>query len=150
MHFDEMVTEIINFRFNQTLDIYVKRWLNLREMQVWAATEWPWKKLTNVTLTIDTGDDALDLPTAVRRVVNVYDEAGSALTWIPPDEFASRNRGNTVGGHPSEYTLSSNQIILAPAARAYNSRSTTTGVFHYDISGTKTNGVAVTAAPGLG
>ena len=142
MQFIDMVNEIIQFRFNQTQEIYVKRWLNLREQQVWAATEWPWKKLVDVTLTIDEGDDALDLPVAVRRVANVYDESGSALSWVPPDEFASRNRGQTERGHPSEYTLSSNQIILAPAASGPFSFSIDyeRGIFHYDITGTKTNG----------
>ena len=80
MVFLDMISEIINFRFNQTQDLYVKRWLNMREQQVWAATEWPWKKLTNVTMQIDAGDSALDLPVAVRRVTNVYDQDGQPLS----------------------------------------------------------------------
>jgi len=142
MVFLDMISEIINFRFNQTQDLYVKRWLNMREQQVWAATEWPWKKLTNVTMQIDAGDSALDLPVAVRRVINVYDQDGQPLSWIPPDEFASRNRAVAPQGVPSEYTLSSNQIILSPtSAGVYDfSIDYERGIFHYDGSNTKANG----------
>ena len=142
MEFVDMVSEVISFRFNQTQEMYVKRWLNLREQQVWAAAEWPWKKLTNVTLTIDSGDSALDLPTAVRRVTNVYDGGGSRLSWIPPDEFARKNRGETTPGLPAEYTLSSNQIILAPTAGGDYTFSIDyeRGIFHYTGTDAKANG----------
>jgi hypothetical protein len=148
MQFIDMVNEIINFRFNSTQDLYVKRWLNLREQQVWAQAEWPWKKLTDVTMQIDSGDSALDLPIAVRRVINVYDQTGQRLTWIPPDEFSNLYRGSTLTGVPSVYTLSSNQIILAPTASGNLSFSIDyeRGIFHYDSTGTKVNGAMTDAS----
>jgi hypothetical protein len=137
-----MVDEVITFRFNSTQDIYVKRWLNLREQEVWSAAEWPWKKLIGVHLTIDKNDNQLDLPGSVRRVENVYDEAGGTLTWYPPDEFAFRNRSMTTAGHPTEYTLSGNQIQIAPAAdKSYDfTIDYERGIFHFDVNGTKING----------
>jgi hypothetical protein len=142
MTFADMVNEVIAFRFNSTQDIYVKRWLNLREQEIWSAAEWPWKKMIGVQLTIDQNDNYLDLPGTVRRVENVYDESGAPLAWFPPDEFARRNRGNTVPGHPAEYTLSGNQIQVAPVAD--NNYGFTIdyerGIWHFNQAGVRIDG----------
>jgi hypothetical protein len=142
MNFRDMIDEVVAFRFNSAQTDYVKRWLNMREQEVWMKAEWPFKKMVGVTLTIDEGDKYLDLPGAVRRVHNIYDETGVPLSWYPPEDFAARNRTIGDSGHPAEYTLSGNQLVISP--KADHSYEFTVdyerAVCHYNSSGTVITG----------
>ena len=87
MTFQEIYTEILAARFKSSQTAAIKRWVNLREAQIWAAAEWPWKIVGPTALTITAADNTPTLPTDLFTPLAVYDDLGNSLSYSTQREF---------------------------------------------------------------
>jgi hypothetical protein len=88
------------------------RWLNAAQKLLWAADDWPFKKVAR-NLTLTNGVDRIVLDAAVEAVLFVKDKNGLPLTWVEPRTFRTVYRTDPSTGAPLRYTVDERVVTAA-------------------------------------
>lgn len=124
MTYDEIVQEVIDFRFREGLRSNVKRWVNHREAMLWTAAEWPFRHAPLTQLSINLGDATPQLASDYDRPDLIFDDQGQELLWLTANDFDRNFRygfiqGDT--GRPAVYKWADRVLTLAPTPDTYYS-----------------------------
>lgn len=117
MTYREIQDEILSLRFNEQRRDPCKNWIGFRYGRIWAAAEWPFKKVEPANLTVTVGDDTPTMPVGFRRALALYNELGDLLAPVEPSAFDDAYRvdaANGVTGVPRDYKIVNQQIVLGP------------------------------------
>jgi hypothetical protein len=143
--FQEIYTAVLQARFasNQTTDI--KRWVNFREAQVWAAADWPWKSVGPTNLTVTSGDNTPAIPADCFVPLAVYDDQGYRLRYSIQTDFDDAflmDIANNNMGRPTDFKWNDGVMTLGPTPSAnYTYKfSYQRKLAHYATSGALTTG----------
>jgi hypothetical protein len=113
MTFAEIYGEVITARFKSSQTASAKRWVNMREGQIWAAAEWPWKIVSAADVTATTSTPTLD--SSVHSPLAVYDDIGNELEYMIAKDFDEiyipRGIQNT-RGRPEAFKWNNNVLTL--------------------------------------
>jgi len=124
MTFDDICDEVIEARFKESQRTSVKRWVNLREAQIWATAEWPWKIIGPTALTVTTADSTPSLPSDIDRPSKIYDDLGDRLQYMIQDEFddyLTSYQINNTRGRPTTFKWNNGVLTLGVVPdRAYS------------------------------
>jgi hypothetical protein len=118
----------------------VADWLEAAYNDVWNSAEWTFKQVDDATFYTTANGLSNGVPAASPKMpagfanpLEVLDDQGGEVIWLPRDEFKRRYAPNTATGVPEAYMLSNRQIILGPAPASayafqvsYKRRGTTT------------------------
>lgn len=117
MTYEEIWTEIVNWRFNGGNIPSAKLWVNLRYGQVYNDRFWVFRNATALTTTTGGSATLGSLPADFGRLVALNDPYGQALRYLTPSEYAaSYYSTSTPVGAPTDYTVLDGVIKLGPAA----------------------------------
>ena len=146
MTFSEIYGAVIDARFKSSQTMAAKRWINMREAQVWSAAEWPWKIVGPTTLTVEAGDATPTLPTGMYQPLAVYDDQGCRLSYMIQSDFDDAylySQINGTTGRPTSFKWNNGTLTLGDVPDiAYNFMVTfTRKLSHY------TNTAVITSGP---
>jgi hypothetical protein len=114
MTYDDIQDEVINARFKETQRTSVRHWINQRYAWIWAAGDWHFKKVFNEALEVSAADTTPTMPGGYNRTLRLYDDLGTALMYLSPEEFSTSFSDLTTTGRPSFYTVVNRELQLAP------------------------------------
>jgi hypothetical protein len=113
--FSEIYDDVITARFKATQTTQIKRWINLREAQIWAAAEWPWKIVGPTALVVTAADNTPALPADIDRPTAVYDDNGYRLSYLIQTEFDDAflpSQIASTSGRPSAFKWNNGVLTL--------------------------------------
>jgi hypothetical protein len=131
MTFLDIQKAVILARWSPDMLPTIKRWINQRYAWLWSQQEWPFKKNALANLTVTAGDSTPTMPTGVTVVNRIYNQSGTEVFYLTPDQFDDlyTNQPNT--GVPANWTMINSQVYLGPTPDgaytfkiAYESRMT--------------------------
>lgn len=115
MTFQDIFNEVMEARFKASQTTSIKRWINLREAQIWTAAEWPWKIVTGTSLAVTSGDSTPTPPSDIQTPLAVYNDYGYRIEFLPQVEFNEiyipRDVSNTTG-RPETFTWNNGVLTL--------------------------------------
>lgn len=115
MLFSDIYGEVIDARFTASQTNKVKHWINLREAQIWAAAEWPWKIVSHLPLAVETGVFTPTLPAEIQTPLAVFDDKGNSLTYLTESDFDNEfvpTQVTSTTGRPSHYKWNNGFLTL--------------------------------------
>jgi hypothetical protein len=113
MYFADIFTEVSQARFKPSQIPSIKRWINLREAQIWAAADWPWKLTGPSPLPVLQGQSTPVLPAELGTPLEVYDAGGSPLRYLVQDDFDALYASGP-SGSPQDWKWARRQLTLGP------------------------------------
>jgi len=117
MTFQDIYTEVLSARFKSSQTASIKRWVNMREAQIWAAAEWHWKIVGPTSLAITAADDTPTIAADMSSPLSVYDANGEPLWYYIQADFNDMNLpliANAIQGTPGSYTWNNLVLTLSP------------------------------------
>ncbi len=122
MTFADIYDEVITARFKSAQTPQIKRWINLRESQIWAAAEWPWKITAPTVITVDDEMTIFStLPEDFQTPLAVYDDLGNKLRYMIQSEFDATYQSvaiNDVTGRATDFKFQDGTLTFGPALDA--------------------------------
>ena len=115
MTFSEIYNAVVEARFKSSQTMAVKRWVNMREAQVWSAAEWPWKLVGPTTLAVDASDNTPTVPTDTYQPLAVYDDRGERLEYFTQSDFDDvyiPGQINSTTGRPRSFKWNDRVLTL--------------------------------------
>lgn len=128
-----MQNSVLAARFNEGLRDEAKLWLNQRLGVLWAAADWPFKKLTE-SCSVG-GDGVVVPPSMVRRVLAVWNSDNDKLEWLEPQVFRSYYDGTETGTLPVAWTIDGEDMKIAPIGAGTVSVRHERRLYHLDENG---------------
>lgn len=117
MVFSEIYGEVITARFNTGQTANAKRWVNLREAQIWATAEWPWAIVGPTALVVTSTDSTPALPVDIDTPSAIYDDHGDKLQYMIQSEFDDAfisPQLNNTRGRPNAFKWNNGILTLGP------------------------------------
>jgi hypothetical protein len=113
--YKELQDEVIDFRFNEGRRDIIKRLIDRRYAMVWAAAEWPFKKMPRTALTVGASLTGLTMPADFGRALHLETSAGEPLKYYPPVEFQDNwDALDSSAGTATDYTVINGTIYVRP------------------------------------
>lgn len=114
MNFRDMQDAVITARFRDGQRAEVKRWINLRYIRCWGYADWPFKIAPAESLAVTAGANTPVIPETFSRVISLWDDQGSKLTELTPDEWDRIYLVNTSSSRPGDFKVQDRRIYLGP------------------------------------
>lgn len=120
MDYVDIQDEIINLRFNSTKRPSVKRWIDAKYAEVWAAYDWPFKFASGDPFDVAAGDARVTMSDTFHKMSpqGFVDENGNVLRFLDQRMFFSAYAASTDEGHPDTFTIVNNEVLFAPISDA--------------------------------
>lgn len=116
--------EVQGLRFNDDGDsVRVTRWINQGYAQVWAGDDWTFRKAVANPRTVAQQQSLDHTPSHGFVVRGLWDENGSRLEWMDPEQFfdlyatdgnPASTSADISSGPPDSYTILDEEILLGP------------------------------------
>ncbi len=148
MTFADIFNEVISARFKTSQTPSIKRWINLREAQIWASAEWPWKLVGPTALAVAIGVDTPTVPSDIDRPSAIYDDQGSRMRYLTQTDFDDFYRAYTINssrGRSDAFKWNNGVLTLGPVPDATYSYTMAylRRICHYDNTDALTDGPMV-------
>lgn len=120
MTFNELATEVITTRFNESMRARIKRWINVCEQKIWDAEDWPFKYVTDQALTVTANTQTINTSsiTDFNRPITLLDQDGVKIVYLTNREWDDQYADDLSFGEPVNYTMVNRTIYLGPTPNA--------------------------------